>query len=88
VGVSLGATPRYASSVQLFLSALSAALKLTPARQPNFAPGAVALVEPSQEDQKGTLSVDDWAEIRRLHRAQVPAKVIARPTALIREFFQ
>jgi transposase len=39
----------------------------------------VAWLYPSQEDQKGMLSVEDWAEIRRLHRAEgLPKKVIAR----------
>ena len=33
----------------------------------------------SQEDQKGMLSVEDWAEIRRLQRSEgLPNKVIAR----------
>ena len=41
--------------------------------------GPVAWLYPSQEDQKGMLSVEDWAEIRRLHRAEgLPIKVIAR----------
>ena len=39
----------------------------------------MAWLYPSQEDQKGMLSVEDWAEIRRLHRAErLPIKVIAR----------
>ena len=39
----------------------------------------MAWLHPSQEDQKGMLSVKDWAEIRRLNRAEkMPIKVIAR----------
>ena len=39
----------------------------------------MAWLYPSQEDQKGMLSVEDWAEIRRLYRAEgLPKKVIAR----------
>jgi transposase len=39
----------------------------------------VAWLYPSQEDQKGMLSVEDWAEIRRLrHAEKMPIKVIAR----------
>lgn len=63
------ALPRYASSVQLFLFALSAALKLTPARQPNF-----ALVR--------------WPWSNRVESGGVPAKVIARPTALDKRVFR
>ena len=39
----------------------------------------MAWLYPSQEDQKGMLSVEDWAEIRRLHRAEgLPIKAVAR----------
>lgn len=39
----------------------------------------MAWLYPSQEDQKGMLSVEDWAEIRRLYRAKgLPKKAIAR----------
>jgi hypothetical protein len=38
-------------------------------------PGSI----PSQEEQKGMLSVEDLVEIRRLHRAEgLPIKMIAR----------
>ena len=39
----------------------------------------MAWLYPSQEDQKGMLSVEDWAEIRRLHRAEgLPIKAVAQ----------
>ena len=53
--------------------------KLTPARQPNFDPlGREPGSHRAREDE-GVLCVEDWAEIRRLHRAEkMPIKVIAR----------
>jgi hypothetical protein len=41
----------------------------------------LALTEPGG---KGVLSVEDWAEIRRLHRAEgVPVKAIARLLGIV-----
>src|SRR3954467_13822525 len=52
---------------------------MTPARQPNFDPlGREPGPHRAREDE-GVLCVEDWAEIRRLHRAEkMPIKVIAR----------
>ena len=51
---------------------------MTPCRRPNFdpLPGLLALIGWEEE---GVLTVEDWAEIRRLHRAEgMPIKAIAR----------
>ncbi len=52
---------------------------MTPARHANFDPlGRDPGFHRAGEDE-GVLSVEDWAEIRRLHRSEgMPIKVIAR----------
>jgi hypothetical protein len=58
---------------------------LTPAwriRILTLCPMTLALAEPGM---KGVLSAEDWAEIRRLHRAeQMPVKAIARAPGISR----
>ena len=49
----------------------------------------MAWLYPSQEDQKGMLSVEDWAEIRRLHRAEgLPIKAVARVLGISKNTFK
>jgi transposase len=51
---------------------------MTPCRRVNFDPLPGTLAHPSWGEE-GVLSVEDWAEIRRLHRAEgMPVKAIAR----------
>src|SRR3954464_2856815 len=52
---------------------------MTPARQPNFDPLGREPGSQRAREYEGVLCVEDWAEIRRLHRAEkMPIKVIAR----------
>jgi Sigma-70, region 4 len=53
--------------------------KMTPARQPNFDPLDGEPCSHRVREDEGVLCVEEWAEIRRLHRAEkMPIKVIAR----------
>src|SRR5437588_7313354 len=52
---------------------------MTPARHPNFDPLGRDPGSHRAGEDEGVLCVEDWAEIRRLHRAEeMPIKVIAR----------
>jgi len=52
---------------------------MTPCRRPNFDPFPSLLILREVGGRRGVLCVEDWAEIRRLHRAEgLPIKMIAR----------
>jgi transposase len=54
-------------------------------RQLNFDPLSVKPGSESSREDEGVLSVEDWAEIRRLHRAErLPIKMIARTLGVSR----
>ena len=51
---------------------------MTPCRRPNFDPLPILLALIGREEE-GVLSVEDWAEIRRLHRAEgLSIKMVSR----------
>jgi transposase len=57
---------------------------MTPCRRPNFDPLRLSLGLRA-ERRRELLSVEDWAEIRRLHRAEgLPIKTIARTLGISR----
>src|SRR3954469_300389 len=57
---------------------------MTPCRRPNFDPLCLSLGLRA-ERRRELLSVEDWAEIRRLHRAEgLPIKMIARTLGVSR----
>src|SRR4051812_29867631 len=59
-------------------------LKMTPCRRPNFDPLRLTLGLRA-ERRRELLAVEDWAEIRRLHRAEgLPIKLIARTLGISR----
>jgi transposase len=54
-------------------------------RQLNFDPLSVKSGSTSSREDEGVLNVEDWAEIRRLHRAErLPIKMIARTLGVSR----
>ena len=65
-------------------------VKLTLECRDEFLPLAIRVsVQPSREERRELLSVEDWAEIRRLHLAErLPIKAIARLRGVLRNTVQ